>query len=49
MNQEQEIESIKRELLELLNDYFNFHVSLYYRVIIIVVSLLLGLIVGFLV
>lgn len=48
MDQEQEIKNLKRKLLELSYDYYKFRVSLYYREITIVISLLLGLIVGFL-
>lgn len=48
MEQEQEIKNLRRKLLELSYDYYKFRVSLCYRAITIVVSLLLGLIVGFL-
>ena len=48
MDQEQEIKNLQRRLLELSHDYYNFRVSLYYKVIIVLIALLLGLIVGFL-
>lgn len=48
MEQEKEIMNLKRKLSELSYDYYKFRVSLYYKVIIIAISLLLGLIVGFL-
>lgn len=48
MDQEQEINNLKRKLLDLSYDYYKFRVSLYYKVIFILLFLLLGLIVGFL-
>ncbi|GKH20560.1 hypothetical protein CE91St9_21810 [Bacteroides thetaiotaomicron] len=48
MDQEQEIKNLKRKLLELSYNYYKFRVSLYYKVIFILLFLLLGLIVGFL-
>ena len=48
MDQEQEINNLKRKLLDLSHDYYKFRVSLYYKVIFILLFLLLGLIVGFL-
>lgn len=48
MEQEQEINDLKRQLSELSHDYYKFRVSLYYKMIIILASLLSGLIVGFL-
>ena len=47
-DQEQEINNLKRKLLDLSYDYYKFRVSLYYKVIFILLFLLLGLIVGFL-
>lgn len=46
MNQEQEIKCLQHKLLEISHDYYSFRVSLYYKGIIIVLALLLGLIVG---
>ena len=48
MDQEQEINNLKRKLLDLSYDYYKFRVSLYYKVIFILLFHLLGLIVGFL-
>lgn len=48
MDQEQEINNLKRKLLNLSYDYYKFRVPLYYKVIFILLFLLLGLIVGFL-
>ena len=43
MDQEQEINNLKRKLLDLSYDYYKFRVSLYYKVIFILLFLFVGL------
>lgn len=48
MSQEEEIKQLRRQFLELSEDYYKFRISIYYRTIFYGIILLLGLITGLL-
>jgi hypothetical protein len=49
MIQENDFNSVKRQLQELRYEYYSFRISMFYRTLIIAVCFVLGLIAGFLI